>query len=50
MVELPTGTVPFLFSDIDGSTQRWEQQTQAMPAALALVGRRGGNCGRCGSY
>jgi predicted ATPase/class 3 adenylate cyclase len=29
----PTGTVTFLFSDIEGSTQHWEEQ-RAMPAAL----------------
>src|SRR6266540_4028690 len=32
---LPTGTVTFLFTDIEGSTQLWEQHPQAMPAALA---------------
>ncbi len=32
---LPTGTVTFLFSDIEGSTQRWEQHREAMKAALA---------------
>ncbi len=31
---LPTGTVTFLFSDIEGSTKRWEQQRAAMPEAL----------------
>ena len=31
----PAGTVTFLFTDIEGSTQLWEQQPQAMPAALA---------------
>jgi len=30
----PTGTVTFLFSDIEGSTQRWEQRRVAMPDAL----------------
>ena len=35
MLELPTGTVTFLFTDIEGSTRRWEQYPQAMPAALA---------------
>src|SRR5262245_8550002 len=32
---LPSGTVTFLFTDIEGSTQRWEQHPDAMPAALA---------------
>ena len=30
MAALPTGTVTFLFTDIEGSTTRWEQQRQAM--------------------
>src|SRR5579864_7485705 len=34
-VALPTGTVTFLFSDIEGSTQRWEQHREAMKAAVA---------------
>src|SRR6266540_2465679 len=32
---LPSGTVTFLFTDIEGSTQLWEQHPQMMPAALA---------------
>jgi class 3 adenylate cyclase/DNA-binding XRE family transcriptional regulator len=32
---LPSGTVTFLFTDIEGSTQLWEQHPQKMPAALA---------------
>jgi class 3 adenylate cyclase len=32
----PTGTVTFLFSDIEGSTVRWERDRRAMEAALAL--------------
>lgn len=32
---LPAGTVTFLFTDIEGSTQLWERFPQAMPAALA---------------
>src|SRR5215213_1710431 len=32
---LPEGTVTFLFTDIEGSTQLWEQHPQAMPTALA---------------
>jgi predicted ATPase/class 3 adenylate cyclase len=35
MPELPTGTVTFLFTDIEGSTRLWEQHPAAMPAALA---------------
>jgi predicted ATPase/class 3 adenylate cyclase len=33
--ELPTGTVTFLFTDIEGSTTRWERDLQAMSEALA---------------
>lgn len=32
---LPTGTVTFLFSDIEGSTERWEKHREAMKAAVA---------------
>src|SRR5437870_13766434 len=35
MDKLPTGTVTFLFTDIEGSTRLWEQHPEAMPAALA---------------
>ncbi|MCC6174427.1 MAG: adenylate/guanylate cyclase domain-containing protein [Chloroflexi bacterium] len=35
MAGLPTGTVTFLFTDIEGSTARWEHQPEAMRAALA---------------
>ena len=35
MVTLPTGTVTFLFTDIEGSTVRWEQHPQTMPTTLA---------------
>jgi predicted ATPase/class 3 adenylate cyclase len=31
----PTGTVTFLFTDIEGSTKMWERSPQAMQAALA---------------
>jgi predicted ATPase/class 3 adenylate cyclase len=35
MNALPTGTVTFLFTDIEGSTQLWEQHPEAMKSALA---------------
>ena len=35
MAALPSGTVTFLFTDIEGSTTRWEHQPEAMRAALA---------------
>src|ERR671913_133220 len=35
MAELPSGTVTFLFTDIEGSTARWEHHPEAMRAALA---------------
>jgi class 3 adenylate cyclase len=34
-VDLPSGTVTFLFTDIEGSAQLWERYPQVMPAALA---------------
>ena len=33
-VALPTGTVTFLFTDIEGSTQRWDAHREAMSAAV----------------
>ena len=35
MAELPSGTVTFLFTDIEGSTTRWESHPEAMRVALA---------------
>jgi predicted ATPase/class 3 adenylate cyclase len=35
MANLPTGTITFLFSDIEGSTRKWEQHPEAMRLALA---------------
>lgn len=35
MTNLPTGTVTFLFTDIEGGTKLWEQHPEAMKAALA---------------
>ena len=32
---LPSGTVTFLFTDIEGSTKLWEAQRETMGAALA---------------
>jgi len=34
MPDLPTGTVTFLFTDVEGSTRLWEQDPGAMRAAL----------------
>lgn len=34
MTELPRGTLTFLFTDIEGSTARWEDHPEAMSAAL----------------
>jgi predicted ATPase/class 3 adenylate cyclase len=46
----PTGTLTFLFTDIEGSTQRWQQDAKGMSSALAdhdeflrqIVARTGG--------
>ena len=35
MAELPSGTVTFLFTDLEGSTRLWEDHPGAMRAALA---------------
>jgi class 3 adenylate cyclase len=35
MAELPTGTVTFLFTDVEGSTKLWERYPQAMGANMA---------------
>src|SRR5215216_2543014 len=35
MAALPSGTVTFLFTDIEGSTASWEHQPEAMRVALA---------------
>jgi class 3 adenylate cyclase len=35
MGELPTGTVTFLFTDLEGSTRLWEEHHELMRGALA---------------
>ena len=35
MLELPTGTITSLFTDIEGSTKRWEAYPDAMKLAIA---------------
>ena len=35
MAELPSGTVTFLFTDLEGSTRLWEESPDAMQGALA---------------
>lgn len=35
MPEMPTGTITFLFTDIEGSTRLWEEQPRAMRLSLA---------------
>jgi predicted ATPase/class 3 adenylate cyclase len=37
--ELPAGTVTFVFTDIEGSTRRWESVPEAMARSLALHDR-----------
>ena len=34
MPDFPSGTVTFLFTDIEGSTALWERDRQAMAAAV----------------
>ena len=54
MVELPSGTVTFLFTDLEGSTRLWEEHRDAMQSALArhdavlrnAVESHGGQCGQ----
>jgi class 3 adenylate cyclase len=54
MAEVSTGTVTFLFTDLEGSTRLWEEDREAMAAAVArhdalledAIGRHGGPAGR----
>ena len=34
MAELPSGTITFLFTDLEGSTRLWEEHPGAMQGAL----------------
>ena len=45
---LPTGTLTFLFTDIEGSTARWEHQREAMAGNEARPLRNDLNSGRLG--
>jgi class 3 adenylate cyclase len=36
-VSAPSGVVTFLFTDVEGSTRRWESDADAMRAALAAA-------------
>jgi predicted ATPase/class 3 adenylate cyclase/DNA-binding CsgD family transcriptional regulator len=38
-VQLPTGTVTLLLADVEGSTRLWENQPDAMAAAVAVLDR-----------
>jgi class 3 adenylate cyclase len=37
-VVAPSGVVTFLFTDVEGSTRRWEADAEEMRAALAVHG------------
>src|SRR6185369_13297157 len=50
MTDLPSGTVTFLFTDLEGSTRLWEEHPAAMREALARHNEilRESVEGRCG--
>jgi class 3 adenylate cyclase len=37
VAELPSGTVTFLFTDIEGSTRLWQDEPEAMRPALSSL-------------
>ena len=37
MAELPSGTVTFLLTDVEGSTARWERETSAMAGSAGVA-------------
>ena len=39
MIAAPSGVVTFLFTDVEGSTRRWETDADGMRAALAAHGK-----------
>ena len=39
VAELPSGTVTFLFTDVEGSTRLWDEFPEAMRPALGRRGR-----------
>jgi hypothetical protein len=42
MTELPSGSVTFLFTDLESSTRLWEEHPDAMPAASGTPSAQGG--------
>ena len=45
VAELPTGTVTFLFTDLEGSTRLWEDKPEAMKAGYR-VAKAAGSAGK----